>query len=310
VPAPAYTRSPVEPWVALLLVLGELDAEVEHAALAALLGKPTAVHLVGQLFGGHPSLAGLLCELLVALEEHPGLHLRGVRAAFMNETSQASRFDEAKLKDLTGGDTLTGRFLHQEFFDFSPTHKLIIRGNHKPLISGTDEGIWRRLRLIPFIVTIPPDEQDQALVEKLHRELSGILRWAVQGCLDWQHEGLKPPPVITEALRAYREESDTLGRFIAELLGKNGRREGGCPSGAPAGSGRAARLRDVQARLVNIQARSHNGAVRGSRSDAQSCSNSLHRSCGQHPARHRFHCTYQSGEIDQKANLTSVVYGL
>jgi putative DNA primase/helicase len=132
----------------------------------------------------------------------------------MNETSQGSRFDEAKLKDLTGGDKLSGRFLHQEFFDFLPTHKLIIRGNHKPVINGTDEGIWRRLRLIPFIVTIPPDEQDQALVEKLRQELPGILRWAVHGCLEWQREGLKPPPAIVEAVREYRQESDTLGRFI------------------------------------------------------------------------------------------------
>jgi putative DNA primase/helicase len=142
--------------------------------------------------------------------------LRGVRAAFMNETSQGSRFDEAKLKDLTGGDTLTGRFLHQEFFDFPPTHKLVIRGNHKPVIAGTDDGIWRRLRLIPFLVSIPPDEQDHQLIDKLRGELPGILRWAVAGCLEWQHEGLKPPGVIVDAVRAYREESDTLGQFIAE----------------------------------------------------------------------------------------------
>ncbi|MHB8423924.1 MAG: DNA primase family protein [Gammaproteobacteria bacterium] len=142
--------------------------------------------------------------------------LRGVRAALMNETGQGSRFDEAKLKDLTGSDTLTARFLHQEFFDFQPSHRILIRGNHKPGIVGTDTGIWRRLRLVPFAVEIPEDEQDRNLLKKLETELSGILNWALAGCLEWQQGGLKPPAVITEAVRQYRAECDTLGRFIAE----------------------------------------------------------------------------------------------
>jgi putative DNA primase/helicase len=118
--------------------------------------------------------------------------------------------------DLTGGDTLTARFLNQEFFDFNPTHRIVVRGNHKPAISGTDEGIWRRLRLVPFTVTIPEDERDHQLLSELEAELSGILNWAVAGCLEWQRMGLKPPAIVTDAVRAYREESDTLGRFIAE----------------------------------------------------------------------------------------------
>jgi putative DNA primase/helicase len=134
----------------------------------------------------------------------------------MNETTQGARFDEAKLKDLTGGDTLQARFLHQEFFDFRPTHRLIIRGNHKPAINGTDNGIWDRLRLVPFTVTIAPADQDRDLRRKLEAELPGILNWALRGCREWQHSGLKPPAIITDAVRAYRDESDTLGRFIAE----------------------------------------------------------------------------------------------
>jgi len=158
---------------------------------------------------------------LIMLKRHGGIpndvaRLRGVRAALMNETSQGARFDEAKLKDLTGGDTLTARFLHQEFFDFRPTHRIVIRGNHKPAINGTDEGIWRRLRLVPFTVTIPEDERDHQLLSKLEAELPGILNWALQGCREWQADGLKPPPIIADAVRAYREESDTLGRFITE----------------------------------------------------------------------------------------------
>jgi putative DNA primase/helicase len=181
-------------------------------------GKSVFCEIVEALLGDY---AIVVSPELVMMRRHSGIpndiaRLRGVRAAFMNETSQGSRFDEAKLKDLTGGDTLSGRFLHQEFFDFPPTHKLIIRGNHKPVIAGTDEGIWRRLRLVPFVVTIPVSEQDQQLIEKLRSELPGILRWAVQGCLEWQRQGLNPPAPVVEAVRQYREESDTLGRFITE----------------------------------------------------------------------------------------------
>jgi putative DNA primase/helicase len=134
----------------------------------------------------------------------------------MNETTQGARFDEAKLKDLTGGDTLTARFLHAEFFDFRPTHRIVIRGNHKPTITGMDEGVWRRLRLVPFEVAIPESEQDRDLMSKLMEELPGILQWAISGCLEWQKKGLNPPAIVTNAVKAYREESDLLGRFIEE----------------------------------------------------------------------------------------------
>jgi putative DNA primase/helicase len=181
-------------------------------------GKSVFCEIVADLLGDYAVIAS---PELVMARRYSGIpndiaRLRGGRVVLMNETSQGSRFDEAKLKDLTGSDSLTGRFLHREFFDFRPTHKLVIRGNYKPTISGTDEGIWRRLRLVPFTVAIPPEEQDRHLLEKLRAELPGILRWAVQGCLEWQRDGLKPPAIITEAVRQYREESDTLGRFIAE----------------------------------------------------------------------------------------------
>jgi putative DNA primase/helicase len=228
-----------ERWDAFLWqVLGQEDELYRYARrlVGYLLTGKTTEQVVHFLYGLGANGKSVFCEVLeellgeyaivaspelVMVRRHAGIpndiaRLRGVRAAFMNETTQGSRFDEAKLKDLTGGDTLTGRFLHQEFFDFPPTHKLIIRGNHKPVINGTDDGIWRRLRLIPFIVTIPPGEQDLELIEKLRQERQGILCWAVEGCLEWQREGLKPPPAIVDAVRAYREEADTLGRFIAE----------------------------------------------------------------------------------------------
>ena len=181
-------------------------------------GKSTFCEIIESLLGDY---AIVVSPEMVMQKRHGGIpndvaRLRGVRVAMMNETSQGARFNEAKLKDLTGGDTLNARFLHQEFFDFSPTHKLVIRGNHKPAIAGTDPGIWRRLRLVPFTVQIPTDEQDHRLLEKLRAELPGILRWAVTGCMQWQAIGLKPPAVITDAVADYREESDTLGRFLSE----------------------------------------------------------------------------------------------
>lgn len=181
-------------------------------------GKSVFVEVLLALLGEYATVAA---PDLVTVRRHGGIpndiaRLRGVRAVFMNETTQGSRFDEARLKDLTGSDTLTGRFLHAEYFDFSPTHKLVIRGNHKPAITGTDEGIWRRLRLVPFAVTIPEAERDPELLTKLRAELPGILAWAVQGCLDWQRDGLRPPACVLAAVNEYRDEADTLGRFIAE----------------------------------------------------------------------------------------------
>jgi len=161
---------------------------------------------------------------MIMTRRHSGVpndiaRLKGMRAVLMNETSHDSRFDEARLKDLTGTDSLTGRFLNREFFDFVPSHKLLLRGNHKPTIVGTDKGIWRRLHLVPYTVSIPEEEQDRHLLDKLRAELPGVLRWAVNGCLEWQLDGLAPPSVITHAVDQYRQESDTLGRFIEEHCG-------------------------------------------------------------------------------------------
>lgn len=181
-------------------------------------GKSTVSELVQEMLGDYATVCS---PDLIMARRHGGIpndvaRLRGVRLAMMNETGQGARFDEAKLKDLTGGDRLTARFLHAEFFDFRPTHKLIIRGNHKPAITGTDEGIWRRLRLIPFNVVIPTEDRDPYLLDKLRAELPGVLRWAVEGCLSWQRDGLKPPAAVLAAVSTYRDEADTLGRFIAE----------------------------------------------------------------------------------------------
>lgn len=142
--------------------------------------------------------------------------LAGARMVVCAEVEEGQRLAESKVKDLTGGDTLTARFLHHDYFDFRPTHKLWLYGNHKPTINGTDTGIWRRINLIPFLVTIPPDEKDPQLPAKLKAEGAGILAWMVQGCLDWQSGGLLCPAAVKLATEEYRAESDTLGAFLAE----------------------------------------------------------------------------------------------
>lgn len=106
--------------------------------------------------------------------------------------------------------------MYGEYFDFAPTHKLWIYGNHRPEIRSTDDGIWRRIHLVPFTVTIADAQKDNELPNKLKAELPGILAWAVRGCLDWQNDGLGVPSAVHDATGGYRLEMDVLGRFLDE----------------------------------------------------------------------------------------------
>ena len=142
--------------------------------------------------------------------------LAGARLVTVSETPEGARLNEPLVKDLTGGDTISARFLNKEFFQFRPQFKIWIRGNHKPQIRGTDDGIWRRVLLIPFNVQIPEAEIDVALQDKLRAELPGILRWCVEGCLEWQRSGLKPPAAVIAATSEYRQTMDTLAEFFDE----------------------------------------------------------------------------------------------
>jgi putative DNA primase/helicase len=117
---------------------------------------------------------------------------------------------------MTGGDTISARFLHQEFFDFKPTHKLFLGTNYKPVIKGTDHAIWRRIRLIPFEVTIPENERDPQMLEKLCTESEGILVWAIEGCRLWNIDGLGVPPSVKKATEVYRGEMDVIAQFVED----------------------------------------------------------------------------------------------
>ena len=142
--------------------------------------------------------------------------LRGARFVSAAETDEGRHLAEGLVKDLTGGDTIAARFLRAEWFDFRPEFKLWLATNHKPVIRGTDRGIWDRIRLIPFNVSIPDERQDKELAGKLMLELPGILGWAVKGCLDWQRAGLDLPEEVRDATEGYRTEMDTLAAFLDE----------------------------------------------------------------------------------------------
>ena len=141
--------------------------------------------------------------------------LAGPRFVCTSEVDEEHRLNEQLVKDITGGDTLEGRRLYQEAFTFKPQFKPWMYGNHKPEIRGTDDAMWSRVRLVPFEVSFRGRE-DLDLADKLEAELSGILNWAIQGCLDWQRTGLQPPAKVQAATQAYREEMDVFGPFIAE----------------------------------------------------------------------------------------------
>jgi putative DNA primase/helicase len=142
--------------------------------------------------------------------------LVGSRMVIAVETDEFGKLDEGRVKSLTGGDTITARDLHAKPISFEPTFKLFLATNHKPQIRGTDNGIWRRIHLIPWTVAIPPEERDKDLKEKLLKELPGVLAWIVAGAVAWHQDGLMPPQKVRAATDAYRAEMDTLAAYFTE----------------------------------------------------------------------------------------------
>lgn len=142
--------------------------------------------------------------------------LAGARFVASSESGADKRLSEVIIKALTGGDTITARFLFQEYFQFRPQFKVWMATNHKPVIKDTDHAIWRRVRLIPFSVTIPEAERNQKLTEELKEEYPGILAWAVRGCIDWIQNGLGTPAEVIDATESYRDDMDIMSQFIED----------------------------------------------------------------------------------------------
>lgn len=179
-------------------------------------GKSTYINTMHSMLGDYATRAprGLLFTQFGSKHETELTTLFGARMVSCSEVDEAATFDEALVKDLTGGDPITARRMREDHWTFTPSHKLFLAGNHKPRVKGADEGIWRRIRLIPWTVTIAPEHRDTSLPDKLRAEMPGILAWAVRGCLEWQERGLGEPVEVTQATAAYRDESDPMREFF------------------------------------------------------------------------------------------------
>ena len=181
-------------------------------------GKSTLLRVIGDLLGDYARTTPTE-TLLVQRGEAPRndvMRLRGARFVSANEAEGRRHLSESLVKSLTGSDVTAARALYQEFDQFVPTFKVFLSVNHHPRITGTDKGIWRRIRLVPFDVTIPDAEQDKHLGDALRAEGPGILAWMVRGALAWRRDGLQPPSEVTEATADYRRGQDTLGPFLDE----------------------------------------------------------------------------------------------
>jgi len=181
-------------------------------------GKSVFVNVITTILGDYAANAPMDTFMEARTDRHPTdlAGLRGARFVSSIETEQGRRWNESKVKAITGGDKVSARFMRQDFFEYLPQFKLVIAGNHKPSIRNVDEAMKRRLHLIPFTVTIPPEKRDGKLTEKLLKERDGILAWAVEGCLAWQRDGLKQPASVMSATDEYFEAEDALGQWIDE----------------------------------------------------------------------------------------------
>jgi putative DNA primase/helicase len=186
-------------------------------------GKSVFLSTVTGIFADYHMTAAIETFTASQSERHPTdlACLRGARLVTATETEEGRRWAESKIKVLTGGDKIAARFMRQNFFEFVPSFKLIIAGNHRPGLRSVDEAIRRRFHLIPFSVTIPAAERDPTLLQRLKAEWPGILSWMTQGCLEWQTSGLQVPAVVKEATASYLEAEDTLGDWIDECCERN-----------------------------------------------------------------------------------------
>jgi putative DNA primase/helicase len=188
-------------------------------------GKSVFMRTVAGIINEYHEAASMEMFVVTHGERHPTdlAQLRGARLVTAVETEEGKRWAEAKLKQMTGGDPITARFMRQDFFTYSPQYKLMFAGNHKPAIRNVDAAIMRRMNLIPFTVFIPVQERDLELFNKLKAEWPGILRWMIDGCLQWQKQGLKPPKIVTDATKDYLESQDTVQNFFDDccMFGKD-----------------------------------------------------------------------------------------
>jgi putative DNA primase/helicase len=181
-------------------------------------GKGTFINTFVNIFGDYATIS----NTDTFTESHNERHsteiakLRGARLVVAQEVEEGKQWNETRIKAVTGGDKLTARFMRQDDFEFFPQFKLFMMGNNQPTLRNVDEAMRRRLMLVAFIVTIPEVERDHDLPHKLETEWPAILRWAVDGCLEWQRIGLAPPAAVKIATNEYFAEQDTFSMWLDE----------------------------------------------------------------------------------------------
>ena len=181
-------------------------------------GKSVFLNTLAGLAGDYHVTAPMEVFIASHNDRHPTelAMLRGARLVTAVETEEGRRWAENRIKVLTGGDPITARFMRQDFFEFTPVFKLMIAGNHKPALRSVDEAIRRRLHLVPFTVTIPEDQRDETLPDKLREEWPGILEWAIEGAVEWGMTGLQPPEAVRAATNEYLATEDALAQWIED----------------------------------------------------------------------------------------------
>lgn len=185
-------------------------------------GKSTFLDTVSDLLGGYAS--NVQPETIMMKKwgsdgaNSDIARLKSARFVTSEEPTEGVRLNEGLLKQLTGGSKITCRFLYGDEFEYLPEFKIWIATNHKPIIRGTDFGIWRRIKLIPFEVNIPKEKVDKSLKYRLRKEFPQILKWAVDGCILWQREGLEEPKCVQDAVKEYKQEMDLLAGFLEECI--------------------------------------------------------------------------------------------
>jgi putative DNA primase/helicase len=181
-------------------------------------GKSVLVSTIAGVLGDYAAAAPIETFIASGSDRHPTelAGLRGARLVTAGETEEGRRWNETRIKTLTGGDNIAARFMRQDFFEYVPQFKLLIVGNHKPGLRDVDEAIRRRMSLIPFSVTIPAEERDPDLLEKLKGEWPGILQWMLEGCTAWQGEGLTQPEIVRQVTADYMAGEDVIAQWIAE----------------------------------------------------------------------------------------------
>lgn len=179
-------------------------------------GKSVFLNTLSGILGDYATQASMDTFTASKHDRHPTdlAALRGARTVTASETEEGRAWAEARIKALTGGDKISARFMRQDFFEFTPQFKLIIAGNHRPTLRNIDPAMQRRLNIVPFTRT--PAKPDHDLEHKLQAEWPGILRWMIEGALDWQRNGLIRPDSVSAATAAYFEENDLFGSFLQE----------------------------------------------------------------------------------------------